>query len=233
MAVLDCGSGPGSITVGLGKIVHPGTVIGIDIEPSQVQLASQYAERLAATNVSFQTASMTTLPFSDSSFDVIFSNASVQHLRDPVVGLREMYRVLKPGGLIGIRNDDRGPDMIIDPLDPLLEQTWRFFLRLWELDGGHPTFGRRQRAALRAAGFIRVRGSATTECHGDAESTRWFGEPLAGYWQSPEFGGRVTALGWATREEVAQMSDAWHRWGRHPDAYWADVWCEAIGWKPE
>jgi len=233
MTVLDCGSGPGSITVGLGKVVQPGAVIGIDIAPSQVEMASQYAEQLTASNVSFQTASMTALPFPDSSFDVVFSNAGVQHLREPLAGLREMYRVLKPGGLIGIRNDDRGVDLIMDPLDPLVKRTWRLFLRLWELDGGHPTFGRRQRAALRAAGFIKVRGSASTEFHGDPESTRWWGETLGGYWRSPEFGERVTGLGWATPEEVTQMSDAWRRWGQHPDAYWAEVWCEAIGWKPE
>jgi ubiquinone/menaquinone biosynthesis C-methylase UbiE len=232
MTVLDCGSGPGTITIGLGEIVQPGAVIGIDIEPSQVQLATQLAERRAVSNISFQVANMTALPFPDDWFDVVFSNAGLQHVPEPQIALREMYRVLKPGGLIGIRNDDRGPDPIIDPLDPMIERTWTLFLRLWEHDGGHPTFSRRQRAALRATGFVKVRGSASTECHGDADATRSFGEMLAGYWLSPEFGDRVTALGWTTQEEMVRMSEAWRLWGQHPDAYWAETWCEAIGWKP-
>jgi SAM-dependent methyltransferase len=233
MTVLDCGSGPGSITVGLGQVVYPGAVIGIDIEGSQVEGATRHAKQLGVSNVSFQIANMTALPFPANSFDAVFSNAGVQHLRDPLTGLREMYRVLKARGVIGVRNDDHGSGAIMDPVDPLVERAWSLFIQLWNHDGGHPTFGRRQRAALRAAGFVDVRGSASVECHGDAASTRWWGETLGSYWLSREFSDRVTALGWASQEEVVEMSRAWRRWGEDPDAYWAEVWCEAVAWKPE
>ena len=43
MQVLDCGCGPGSITLGLAEVVAPGTVVGIDLEPAQIALARTQA----------------------------------------------------------------------------------------------------------------------------------------------------------------------------------------------
>ena len=46
MSLLDCGCGPGSITVGLAEVVAPGEVVGIDIETSQVETARSHAGRI-------------------------------------------------------------------------------------------------------------------------------------------------------------------------------------------
>lgn len=43
MRLLDCGCGPGSITIGLAKIVAPGAVVGVDIDPREVERARQLA----------------------------------------------------------------------------------------------------------------------------------------------------------------------------------------------
>jgi ubiquinone/menaquinone biosynthesis C-methylase UbiE len=53
MHVLDCGCGPGSITLGLAVAVAPGEVVGIDIEPSQIDLARTRAEQQGCSNVRF------------------------------------------------------------------------------------------------------------------------------------------------------------------------------------
>jgi ubiquinone/menaquinone biosynthesis C-methylase UbiE len=74
MRVLDCGCGPGTITVDLAQLVSPGHVFGIDLEQSQVRYAQDQA-RQRQVNASFGVASIYALPFSDGYFDAAFSHA--------------------------------------------------------------------------------------------------------------------------------------------------------------
>ena len=56
MNVLDCGCGPGTVTLGFAEVVAPGKVVGTDIEESQVALASETASRRNLSNVRFEVA---------------------------------------------------------------------------------------------------------------------------------------------------------------------------------
>ena len=85
MRLLDCGCGPGSITVDLAQAVAPGDTIGIDLrEDALVQARALARERRIAT-VAFQAASVYQLPFPDGSFDAAFACAVLQHLAAPLV----------------------------------------------------------------------------------------------------------------------------------------------------
>ena len=104
--VLDAGCGPGTITLGLARKVAPGQVVGIDIvEGSQFSDARERA-RCEGLNVEFRKASVYELPFEDGSFDAVFSHALLEHLSAPAAAILELRRVLKPGGLIGLRAGD-------------------------------------------------------------------------------------------------------------------------------
>ncbi len=56
MSLFDCGSGPGSITIGLANAIDPGEVIGIDISQSQVEQAKKLAHENNVRNVQFVTS---------------------------------------------------------------------------------------------------------------------------------------------------------------------------------
>ncbi|MEZ4731584.1 MAG: methyltransferase domain-containing protein [Caldilineaceae bacterium] len=107
MRLLDCGCGPGSITIGLARVVAPGAVVGIDIDPGEIERAKQLAAEQGIANVQFETGNVYELPFADGSFDAAFSNALLDHLIDPVAALREMRRILKADGMLGVRTADR------------------------------------------------------------------------------------------------------------------------------
>jgi ubiquinone/menaquinone biosynthesis C-methylase UbiE len=101
MRVLDCGCGPGSITLGLAQIIGDGSVVGIDIDQRRIDEANARATQQGITNVTFQVADIYALPFADGEFDLAFEHSVFQHLaqRDPAA--REILRVLKPGGIFG------------------------------------------------------------------------------------------------------------------------------------
>ena len=94
MRVLDCGCGPGSITVGLADVVAPGETVGFDIGPSVIATANDLVGD--RTNVRFEEASIYELPYPDSYYDALFINKVLEH--EPETALMEVIRVLKPAG---------------------------------------------------------------------------------------------------------------------------------------
>jgi len=95
---IDCGCGPGTITLDLAQRVAPGEIVGIDREHSQLALAREAARDRGLANATFQIASLYELPFPNASFDFAFAHALFEHLKEPLPALVEIRRVLKPGG---------------------------------------------------------------------------------------------------------------------------------------
>ena len=103
MRVLDLGCGPGSITLGFAQAVAPGEAVGVDLQPSQVAQAQALSVAWRVTNAHFEVADVYSPPFPDGFFDAVFAHAVLMHLREPVRALEEVRRVLRPGGIAGVR----------------------------------------------------------------------------------------------------------------------------------
>lgn len=230
MRLLDCGCGPGSITIDLARLVAPGQTIGIDVAENQLELARTAALRQGIMTARFESASIYALPFPDESFDAVFSHAAVEHLSDPKAALREMSRVLKTGGVFGIRDSDRGGELGW-PEDPLLMRFHAVWSRLYQHNGSDPYFGRKLRALLNELGLKRVGASASYECHGLPETVRFASDALSGFFLDKSFVDQLIGLGWMDRAEVNTLVAELKAWGENPGAYWVRSWCEAIGWK--
>ena len=96
--VLDSGCGGGRYTVAWRRL-GAGTVTGIDISPLAIDDARARVAATGISGVDFRHGSVLELPFPDRSFDVVFSNGVLHHTVDWVAGIRELVRVLVPGGL--------------------------------------------------------------------------------------------------------------------------------------
>lgn len=222
MTVLDCGCGPGTITLGLAERVAPGMVTGIDAEESQVSLAR--ANALAAgLVVRFEAASVYEIPFPANSFDAVFSSALFEHLREPRRALGEIRRVLKPGGVVGLRAPDWG-GFLVHPAPPHVLASIEYYQALQSSNGGDVRAGRKLAGWLRDGGFERVAFSAGYECYPDA---RLIGEYLArGIESSSQPPDREGAF---SRETMAA---ALREWASNRDALFAQAWGEATGFAP-
>jgi len=230
MKLLDCGCGPGTMTVNLAEVVAPGEVVGIDLEDKQFEVGRAYARERGVSNIRFETGNIYNLPFESNTFDAVFAHAVLYHLKTPGKALTELHRLLKPGGVIGIRDLDNG-GTIFTPSSPILDKSFELIDRVHEHNGGHPLFGRNQRARLREAGFINIQVSASFDCYGTAEATQRVGKYFADLILQPNTANVVIEQEWASQAELEEMSAALEAWGKHPDAFWARARCEAVGWK--
>lgn len=95
---MDIGVGPGFMGLELAKATRM-KIVSVDISSESLELAKANYEKLGADNeLSFIQANVENLPFADGYADFIMSRGSIWFWENPQQGLREIYRVLKPGG---------------------------------------------------------------------------------------------------------------------------------------
>jgi ubiquinone/menaquinone biosynthesis C-methylase UbiE len=104
--VLEVAPGPGFFAIELAKIGRY-EITGLDISKSFVDIATRNAQQ-EQVQVDFRQGNASAMPFPEGSFDFLLCRAAFKNFSDPVGALREMYRVLTPGGralLIDLRKD--------------------------------------------------------------------------------------------------------------------------------
>ncbi len=101
--VLDLGSGGGIDVLLSAKRVGPtGRAYGLDMTDEMLDLARHNAREAGATNVEFLKGDIEEVPLPDGSVDVIISNCVINLSEDKPRVLREVFRVLRPGGRVGV-----------------------------------------------------------------------------------------------------------------------------------
>jgi ubiquinone/menaquinone biosynthesis C-methylase UbiE len=115
-AVLDLGCGGGFDAMVAAQLVGPtGRVVGIDLSPEMLAVASAALAETPYSWVEFRQGEGEALPFPDTSFDVALSNGVLNLIPDKPRAVREISRVLRPGGRlqacdIGLVRDEPPPD---------------------------------------------------------------------------------------------------------------------------
>jgi SAM-dependent methyltransferase len=229
MSLLDCGCGPGTITVDFAEVLAPGEVVGTEIEDAQVRIARDHAASRDVSNVRFEVGSIYGLPFPDNSFDAVFISAILGNLREPLRGLHEIFRVLKPGGVIGVKEFDHGGD-IVYPIDAGLQRFSDLYVRLRREHGHDGESGRKIGTFLNAVGFRDLKVNASYENVSEPQMLGAVAKLniglLAEGW-AEEFKNR----NWATADDCAEMIESWKKFSVTPGALLAFTWCEAVAFK--
>jgi ubiquinone/menaquinone biosynthesis C-methylase UbiE len=159
-AVLDVATGPGAVArmaaVRAGTL---GRVVGIDLSAPMLEIARSKPVEPAAAPVEFIQRAADDLQLPDASFDVVLCQQGLQFFPDQVAALREMRRVLKPGGRVGISVWAKGYGRDIDQvLSDCLTQCGA-------KQPTYPTFGMRPDDVTRAlseVGCVSIRSEDRT-----------------------------------------------------------------------
>lgn len=146
--VLDIGCGTGGATLFVAER-YGAHVLGVDVEAGVVEKAKKAATaRGLSSRAQFQAIQPGRLPFSDASFDVVFSKDALIHVEDKDAIAAEVFRVLRPGGIFAASDWMRADD---GPMSDRL----RHYIEAEGLGFGAASPDR-YFAALRAAGFQTV-----------------------------------------------------------------------------
>lgn len=114
--LLDIGTGPGGIPLKIAQRLPAMRVVGIDCSPNMIQAARRAAAAQGLSDrVRFFAGDANRLCFQEACFDFVLSNSLLHHLENPVAAFNEMGRVVKPGGVVLLR-DLRRPSRLAFPL---------------------------------------------------------------------------------------------------------------------
>lgn len=155
---LDVGCGVGLYALWLAEAVGPGgRVLGIEPEPAKVEAARALVKGAsAADRLQFEPGDGTAIPLPDGSVDWVWCGDVLHHIVDTAAALREFVRVVRPGGLIVIK-ESQVPSAMFLPGHPEVERRIQLaeIRRTLDEGGGRSFQERRQStpAALHAAGL--------------------------------------------------------------------------------
>ena len=217
-------------------------MIGSDYLEEPLKAAERLLAATAAPELShavkFQVADVYTLPFPDNSFDLVHAHQVLEHLGDPVAGLREMRRVAKPNGIVACRE---WASTSFYPTGRGLEEWEDLFLRFIAANGGHPNAGRCMHVWAEEAGFplSKVKRSAGTWCFSTPEERQYFGGSMAkrmrdfgdGPAGSTGFASKVVEKGFASREHLEALAHAWDGFVADEHAWSGFLHGEILCWK--
>ncbi len=218
--LLDVGMGPGTITVDFAERLSEGWVTGIDSAEAAVAATRALAVERGAGRITLETGNVYALAYADDSFDVSHAHQVLQHLSDPTGALREMARVVRPGGLVAARDADYAA-MTWYPTDPRLDRWLELYHQVARAAGGEPDAARRMRRWARSAGLETVTYSASTWCFAAPEDVAWWSQTWAERVVSSDFARQAVEGGLADSAELAELSAGWRWWGDQPDAWFA------------
>ncbi len=208
--LLDVGSGPGTITCDLAGLVTE--VVAIEPTEAALDLARREAARRGVDNIAFQVADVHRLPFDDDSFDLAHAHQVLQHLPDPVQALREMARVVRPGGHVAARDSDYS-GFFWHPGSAVLDDWLALYLELAREAGGEPDAGRWYPTWAARAGLADVRITSSNWCYTTAEDRAWWADVWAERVLASAFADRAKEAG-VPDEELRRLATGWRDWGR-------------------
>lgn len=166
--VLDAGTGTARIPILMANMRQGWRIIGIDLSKNMLLVGAKNVETAKLVErVELQFVDAKKLPYVDHHFDMVVSNSIVHHIPDPLLFLREVGRVLKPGGALLIRDllrpvDEKSLNALVATIGPEYDEHQKALFR----DSLHASFTIDEVYSLsKTAGLAEVRVYQSSDRH--------------------------------------------------------------------
>ncbi|MDR2566917.1 MAG: class I SAM-dependent methyltransferase [Bifidobacteriaceae bacterium] len=226
LRVLDLGSASGTLTRDLAARVAPGEVIGVDASADAVLQAQAEPDRPG--NLTFEVGDVYSLGHPARSFDLVHVHQVLHHLPDPVMAIRNLALLVRPGGWLSLREGDYGAAFWYP--EATAWESWREAYQLIARAGGTEVdAGRRLVAWLDEAGLAgqaTISGSAWT--YPGYESAAEVAASWAERLTERRFVDLAAGLGVADQTSLTRTATGLMEWARHPGALFVMPHVEAL-----
>ncbi len=121
--ILDVASGTGDLAILLARKIPSSSILGVDISEGMLELGARKVEEAGLSpRVAFSVADCLHLPLEDNSFDCVSVAYGVRNFQNLLAGYKEMFRVLRPGGMLCVIE-------LSTPDSPLVRPFYRFYTK--------------------------------------------------------------------------------------------------------
>lgn len=223
--LLDVGSGPGTITADLARLVRE--VVALEVTEEAAALTRAELDRRGIHNATVLVGDVHALDLADDAFDVVHAHQVLQHVADPVGALREMVRVTRPGGVVAVRDSDYG-HFSWHPASPGLDRWLELYDAAARANGGEPHAGRMLLAWAHAAGASDVVAGSSTWCFADPEDRTWWGGLWADRITTTALARQLVDEARASEDDLADVAAAWRGWAADPDGWFSVLHGEVL-----
>ena len=157
LTIVDLGTGPGILSIELHKLVPQAKIIGVNLSSEMLEIARGNADEAGMSNYETRLGRAEEIPIESNSVNLVVTQSSFHEWEDPQKGLSEIFRILKPGGSLILKDYNR------DWLSKWKRSLFKFFITMigesYEDHMGMFKFTFDEVAdLLREAGFDEVKG---------------------------------------------------------------------------
>ncbi|CAM4364703.1 ACP S-malonyltransferase [Paenibacillus tarimensis] len=156
LSIVEFGCGPGYVTEKLLRHFPACRVTGIEFDPYLVDVARSYLDQTGLDRYHIMQGSIMGCAMPSNSFDFAVIRLVIEHLPDPVAAIKEVHRVLKPGGVAVFIDNDFEMHIRTYPHIPELKDLYDAYCRKRESEGGMPMIGRQLPVLLKAGNFENI-----------------------------------------------------------------------------
>ena len=156
MKFLEPGSGPGWLTKVIRQKYPNSPITTVELDPKMNEILRKVLTSEELEMVDVVESSIENTGFPNNYFDVAIVRAVLQHIEKPQIAIAEIYRVLKPGGVIYILDGDQGIEGLMDPKIEKLDAFSNRIKKIFSQQRGSPEISRHLPKMLKEQGFHSV-----------------------------------------------------------------------------
>lgn len=161
MKILDVGAGTGAYTELLLENLPNSKITALEVDKKLLNIAENRLSKYPKNRLTFKYGSIIKSDLNENTYDFIICRFVFQHLEKTLEAAKEIYRLLKPGGIVAIIDSDRGMHGVSDP-DMIFKSGRGFISQIEKRAGWNREIGRKLIKILKYTGFENLDFEAVT-----------------------------------------------------------------------